>query len=260
VSSAWQARVDAEGIWRRCRDAPDLVFGEEELAWLRGIRGRRVAVLGSGDNLAVFALAGLGAEVTSIDISQEQLACGADRARELGLNIHFVRADVTALDEIPTETFDAVYTGGHVAVWVSDLDKYYAEAARILVSGGLFIVSEYHPFRRIFRANAERYEIETRYLNRGPYEYDRADENALGAAMSEPLPSFESHWTVGDFLNAVIGAGCDVLACREFGGAVAVWEGLPSGDIPETLLIVSRKRLAKTGPETSGQADTWPTL
>jgi hypothetical protein len=33
-------------------------------------------------------------------------------------------------------TFDAVYTGGHVAAWVSDLRRSYGEAERILKSDG----------------------------------------------------------------------------------------------------------------------------
>ena len=54
----------------------------------------------------------------------------------------FVRADVTDLSVLAANTFDLVYTGGHVAVWISDLSQYYAEAGRILRPGGLFIVNE----------------------------------------------------------------------------------------------------------------------
>ena len=44
--------------------------------------------------------AGMGAQVTSVDISQTQLDIAAGRARELGLAINFVRADVTDFDWI----------------------------------------------------------------------------------------------------------------------------------------------------------------
>jgi cation diffusion facilitator CzcD-associated flavoprotein CzcO len=44
-----------------------------ELKWLADVAGKSVAVLGSGDNQVVFALAGMGAKVTSIDISKQQL-------------------------------------------------------------------------------------------------------------------------------------------------------------------------------------------
>ena len=91
-------------------------------------------MLGSGDNQVVFALAGMGAAVTSVDISEIEAA--RSRAAALGLQIEFVQADVVDLSGLGDATFDAVYTGGHVAVCVSDLRRYYGEAARILKSDG----------------------------------------------------------------------------------------------------------------------------
>ena len=123
ISQEWQERVDAEGKWRRCHVEPSLALRQQELEHLGDVSGKKVCVLGSGDNLIVFALAGLGARVTSVDISQMQLDIAADRANELGLDVFFVRADVVALDSLGDEAFDVVYTGGHVAVWVSDLNS-----------------------------------------------------------------------------------------------------------------------------------------
>ena len=37
------------------------------------LHGKRACVIGSGDNYAAFALAGLGAQVTSTDISARQM-------------------------------------------------------------------------------------------------------------------------------------------------------------------------------------------
>src|SRR5215472_15198346 len=113
---------------------------DSELAWLRDVAGKKIAVLGSGDNQVVFALAGMGALVTSVDISKRQIEIARSRATALGLQVEFVQADVVDLSMLADATFDIVYTGGHVAVWVSDLRRYYAEAARILKPGGLLTV------------------------------------------------------------------------------------------------------------------------
>jgi ubiquinone/menaquinone biosynthesis C-methylase UbiE len=216
-----------------------LVLSDKELHYLAGIRGRRVCVLGSGDNQVVFALAGLGARVTSVDISQNQLRIAQQRSYELGLSVEFVQADVTDLSPLTSDSFDVVYTGGHVAVWVTDLFKYYAEAARILAPNGLLIVSEYHPFRRIWKESKTTLLVNSRYLDRGPFEYDYTD-NVLSREIGS-LKSYEYHWTIADYLNSVISSGCRILFLDEFGEDVGDWEGAPLDGLPEFLLIVARK-------------------
>ena len=235
----WAKKADSRGLWRRCPEEPELVLSPNELKYLREISGKRAAVLGSGDNQVTFALAGLGAQVTSVDISDEQLAVGERRARELGLNVEFVRADVTDLSELASGHFDVVYTGGHVAVWVSDLDKYYAESARILKTGGLLLIAEYHPFRRIWKESKDRLVVEMPYFERGPFEYFMDDD------ILEPKPgdlkSYEFHWTMSDFVNAVVKGGCNIVEMDEFGTYVGDWEGAPMDGLPEFFLIVARK-------------------
>ena len=71
-ASEWAKRPEVEKVWRRCAKEPGLALADRELHWLGDVAGRRVAVLGSGDNLVVFALAGMGARVTSVDIAENQ--------------------------------------------------------------------------------------------------------------------------------------------------------------------------------------------
>jgi SAM-dependent methyltransferase len=215
------------------------VLCERELAYVGDLSGRRACVLGSGDHEVVFALAGLGAAVTSVDISQSQLDVAASRARELGLSTAFVRADVTDLSALEAGSFDVVYTGGHVAVWVSDLPLYYREAARILKAGGLFIVDEYHPFRRVWKESRDLLEVEYPYFNRGPFEFDASDD--ILESKPGTFRTFEFHWTVADHLNAVLGSGCRILFVDEFGEHVGDWEGAPVHGLPEFLLIIACK-------------------
>ena len=232
VAADWAKRMDERGVWRRCAQEPALALDARELHWLGGVRGKTVAVLGSGDNKVVFALAGMGAHLTSVDISENQLAVARQRAAELGLAVEFRRADVTDLSALATGSFDLVYTGGHVAVWVSDLKKFYAEAVRILRAGGIFIVSEYHPFRRIWKAEKDRLELANDYFMRGPFTYD-------GPAGKQ----HEFQWTVGDYISAVLDAGYELLAVEEFGsGSDGKWEVPPVSGLPRVLLVVGRKR------------------
>ena len=43
-----------------------------------------------------------------------------------------MQADVTDLSVLADDSFGLVYTGGHVSVWVADIQQCYAEAGRIV--------------------------------------------------------------------------------------------------------------------------------
>ena len=218
-----------------------------ELDCLGEISGQRLAVLGSSDNQVAFALAGLGALVTSVDISRNQLDIAERRANTLGLDIEFLRADVTDLEALQTGAFDAVYTGGHVAVWVADIEAYYREAVRILRTGGLFIVNEYHPFRRVWRPSRSELAVDITYFDRGPFAYD-LDDDVLRPEASE-LRSYEFHWTVGDHVNALLKAGGHLLRVDEFGSGYEDWEAAPVRGLPEFLLLIARKDTSRGRPD-----------
>jgi len=239
ASSSWARRADTRGIWRKCHRDPSLALHASELAWLQDVSGKSVAVLGSGDNQVVFALAGMGARVTSVDVSASQIAIARDRAATLGLNVAFVCADVVNLSTFDGATFDLVFTGGHVAVWVADLRRFYGEAAHILKPGGRLIVSEYHPFRRLWGRSPDRLEVAYKYFDRGPHRFE------VGPDVLDPAPGgmeqFEFHWTVADYISAILAAGCSLIHAEEFGDASDSWEGAPVSGLPKFLLLVARR-------------------
>jgi ubiquinone/menaquinone biosynthesis C-methylase UbiE len=240
ASDQWARGADLRGDWKPAFTDPTVVFRQEELALLGDVRGKNVCVLGSGNNEAVFALSGMGARVTSVDISQKQLDHARRRAAELKATIAFVCSDVTELKALGDASFDIVYTGGHVAVWVSDLKKYYAEASRILRPGGSFVISEYHPFRRLWKDGTPKLEMATGYYERGPHVYDYSSD------ILKPGPgdyrSYEFHWTISDYVTAAMAPGNELLSLQEIGDAHEGWEQIPSAGLPQILLIALRKR------------------
>ena len=240
ISPQWLAMIEERADWRRCPDDPSIALHRQELDHLGDVSGEDVCVLGSGDNLVVFALAGMGARVTSVDISQVQLDTAAGRAKELGLEITFVRADVTDLESLRDGSFDVVYTGGHVAVWVSDLKRYYAEPVRILRADSTFMVNEYHPFRRIWEESPDHLHAEFGYFDQGPHRYDRAE--SIPGTPPGSLPSFEFQWTVSDYISSIMEPGCELVAAHEFGDRRQEWERAPLDGLPQWLLLVGRKR------------------
>jgi len=199
----WGEEEDKKGIWNRCHRDPTLMLCATEMHFLANMRGKRACVLASGNNMVVFSLAGMGAQVTSVDISEGQLQIARERARSLGLDITFLRCDVTELKALEDDTFDAVHTGGGVDIWISDLWKYYAEAARILKPGGVFIVNDRHPIRRMF--GGDPWDELDDYSNRGPFTY----------TSNEGFKAYEYHWKVADHIQAAIDAGCSLLKVEE---------------------------------------------
>ncbi len=202
-----------------------------------------------------------------MDISQAQLDIAALRADELGLSIAFHRADVTDLGGLdvpdvqdgpsgpgvpdgpggpggpPAAGFDIVYTGGHVAVWVSDLKRYYGEGIRILKPDGLFMVNEYHPFRRLWKLSPGPLRQEFKYFDHGPFTYDRSEDLTEGTGPTGPLPSHEFYWTVSDMVRAMLDGGCELMAIEEYGDGRQDWEGeAPLEKLPANLLLVGRKK------------------
>ena len=238
LASPRRAAVQARsGTWKIAHQQPGKVFLRQELELIGTVENQDVCVLGSGDNLAAFALAGMGARVTSVDISAEQLQVACRRAAELGLDIQFLEADVTALGCLDSLSYDLVYTGGHVGVWVSDLRTYYREAVRILREGGLFLVSEYHPFRRIWKDQDTSLEIQFSYFDSGPHEYKVSRDAEAPGDMKQ----FEFHWTVSQYLNAVIEQGVELIRFEEIGDGPEEWEYAALEGLPRILLIAGRK-------------------
>jgi ubiquinone/menaquinone biosynthesis C-methylase UbiE len=146
--------------------------------------------------------------------------------------LQFVQADVTDLSTLENNSFDLVYTGGHMSVWISDIQRYYAEAVRILKPDRLFVVNDYHPIRRMW-IDADGPEPRNSYYNRGPYTY----------TSGEGLPTFEYHWTVADHIQAVVDAGCRIVKVEEHGEQIEdeYWMAVHLDKLPTSLLIVGRK-------------------
>jgi hypothetical protein len=90
----------------------------------------------------------------------------------------------------------------NVAVWVSDLRRYYGEAVRILKPDRPLIVSEYHPFRRVWKKSPSHLEVAFNYFDREPHRSEVAAD-VLYTAPGK-LEQYEFHWTIADYIHFVL--------------------------------------------------------
>jgi len=177
--------------------APDAP-GFEEQSVVDSVEDAEYVELGCGGGQGSVGTAELGANVTGVDFSENQLA-HARRLRDFyGVDARFVQADVTDLP-FPDDRFDLASTEGAFQL-VADLDSALTEAHRVLRDGGVFVLSVPHPLSEAFDADAN--ELTGNYLDPGPREATIDEEYA------ETLTVYDR--PVADLYNALAGAGFDV--------------------------------------------------
>ncbi len=243
--SAWYQSLRSEAQIRRLKEAPGSAFHPAVLALIRRycpeLKGRRVLLPSSGDNHAAFALALMGAQVTSSDISERQLAHAADIAGRLGLAIEFVCDDTMQLSRIRDQAYDLVYTSNGTLTWISDPDSMYRQIGRVLKPGGHSIMYDLHPFNRPFSGEA--------------WEAPR-----IVKSYHDVLPAM--HWRLQDLINAQIRAGlrlCELAElpavdasfwfswaelqhkCPEELEGINAWKRHPMPALPAWVALVSEK-------------------
>lgn len=195
----WRQLRDRDQLWRHCTQQPAVAFQGQALelihAYVPTLAGKQVCVLGSGDNYAAFALAGLGAAVTSVDIAENQLAVAQERAHILGLEMTFVRADAADLTPLAEHSFDLVFSSNGFYVWIADVPAVFREIYRILTAGGYYIFYDIHPVQRPWQRND----------NPGLTMIKSYWE--IGPNQDEGDTDYEFHYTMADFLNALADSG-----------------------------------------------------
>ncbi|SEO66727.1 class I SAM-dependent methyltransferase [Paenibacillus sp. OV219] len=162
------------------------------------LQGKRVCVPSSGDNHAVYAFHLLGAQVTSCDISEKQIANSAAIARKHGWEIEFFVNDTMQLGSVADDTYDLVYTSNGVHVWIHDLNAMYRNIHRILRADGCSVMFDVHPFMRPFSGEAGALAVVNPYDNTGPF---------------GDVPTYK--WRVQDFVNAMASSGFRLAKMEE---------------------------------------------
>lgn len=106
-----------------------------------GVRVRSILDLACGTGAHAIRLAPMGYEVVGVDVSAAQLRIARGKARQRGLRISFLRADMRTVSL--GRTFDAVicmFGGWGYLVRIRDVRAALARAYRNLRPGGLFLL------------------------------------------------------------------------------------------------------------------------
>ena len=122
-------------------------------SWFGELAGSRVLALASGGGQQVPLLAAAGADVTSFDLSDEQL--GKDRlvAEREGLRVRIEQGDMVDLSRFDSGSFNLVFNPVS-NVFAEDVDRIWRECHRVLTDGGRMLAGFMNPDFYLFDHDA----------------------------------------------------------------------------------------------------------
>lgn len=155
--SAWNRESRDNGVWSRPVSAAEIAAaraGDWQVIltpklpvprpWFGELRGAKVLCLASGGGQQAPILAAAGAQVTSFDLSDEQLAKDRQVAEREGLAVRCLQGDMADLSPFADGAFDLVF---HPAsnVFVPELAPVWAGCQRVLRRGGRLLSGFMNP-------------------------------------------------------------------------------------------------------------------
>lgn len=119
---------------------------------LGDVKGKKVGnLLGSSGRKAT-ALALLGAEVTIVDISEENKRYAMELAKNAGVEINYIVCDLFDFEVSKySNYFDILYLEGGILHYFNDINRLSDILMKLLKDGGKLVLNDGHPIHKILR-------------------------------------------------------------------------------------------------------------
>ena len=182
----WEALAAAEFFYTRPWLDLDPISARQRVDSqnrLGELAGQQVLCRGGGGGQQSAALALLGAQVTVLDLTDNQLAGDRRAAAHYGLSVHTEQGDMRDLSRFPAASFDLVYHGYSIN-FVPDPTAVFAQVVQVLRPGGSYFLQWHNPFTH---AVDDASWDGTGYRLSRPYQ----DEEVLPEFFDDPAWSFE---------------------------------------------------------------------
>jgi len=188
-------------------------MGEKELGLLGDVEGMKILELGCGGGHNSVALARLGAIVTGVDFSSEQLNFAKKLADEYGVSVEFIHGNIEDLRFLEDRKFDIVLSSFTLS-YVENISQVFVEVYQVLKKAGSFVFSIEHPFMtnvmdgNFIRFNEKTYPFMKDYFYTGEEEVKWKGSNVNGKL-------FLYKRKIEDIINPLLGCGFQILMLLE---------------------------------------------
>lgn len=184
---------------------------------LGDISGRRLVHLQCNTGADTLLLAGMGAEVTGVDIVPDNVRYARRLAEDVGVPARFIESDIMTLADTHSEQYDVVFVSEGALVWLPDLERWASTVRGLLAPGGWLYVFDAHPFLMTLDEGRLRdavFEIKYPYFSRAPERCDTI--GGYACETKDGVETYEWNYTVSGLVNALIGAGLRIGFFNEY--------------------------------------------
>ena len=238
--------------------AGGLRLADYELEEVGEVAGKELLHLQCHFGLDTLSWARLGARVTGVDFSAQAIATARQLAAEVELPAHFVCCDVLELPAHLGGDFDLVYTSRGVLGWLPDLERWAQVVAHFLRPGGIFYITELHPFVWPFDDDEGVTELRVRYPyfpRQRPLPFSVQGSYADPTAQVEQTVQYAWPHSLGEVVTALASNGLRIELLNEWpflawslpflvehaDGTWRLPEGM-TGEIPLSFSLKASKR------------------
>ena len=226
-----------------------------------GLRGKSVLCLASGGGQQSIAFALLGAKVTVVDFSAQQLEKDRLVAEKYNVKIKVVKSNMSDLSRFSGEEFDVVYQP-YSLNYIPEIDKLFDEVHRVLKRKGLYDLMFHNPYvHGSWRNGCWEGEWKTKELWQGKgypiwqfyrdgapveifnprWEFTNPDDVKINAASPQ-----EYRHTMSTLINGLIIRRMEIVRYEEEAGTdfdsdPGTWEHYKSC-LPPWIYLLSRKK------------------
>ncbi|BCL78421.1 class I SAM-dependent methyltransferase [Ktedonobacteria bacterium brp13] len=180
--------------------------------------GKKVINLLGSHGLKAIALALLDANVTIVDIAQENAQYAREVAQAAGVTIRYIVSDVLSLPQAEQDgSYDLVFMEMGILHYFVNLEPLAHLVHQLLQSGGQLILQDFHPIStKLITSKGKKHKVSGNYFDPTLITSNVAfSKHLTGQQQSEDRYVYEREWTLGEIVTAFAQAGLIIDSLEE---------------------------------------------